>query len=92
MSNDAAGQGPALSEGLGAASEAWVCPWGICTYDQAQACRNTIGHTRKTRGCGNYFAPGITPTMARFLVRPAHTDHPLRHFDRTCPGCVDERA
>ena len=22
----------------------------------------------------------------------AHTDHPLRHFDRTCPGCADENA
>lgn len=22
----------------------------------------------------------------------AHTDHPLRHFDRTCPGCIAESA
>jgi hypothetical protein len=22
--------------------------------------------------------------------QPAHTDHPLRHFDRTCPACVAE--
>lgn len=21
----------------------------------------------------------------------AHTDHPLRHYDRTCPGCKDEQ-
>lgn len=21
---------------------------------------------------------------------PAHTDHPLRHWDRTCPACVAE--
>jgi hypothetical protein len=22
--------------------------------------------------------------------QPAHTDHPLRHFDRTCPACIAE--
>lgn len=21
---------------------------------------------------------------------PAHTDHPMRHYDRTCPACVKE--
>ena len=24
------------------------------------------------------------------LASPAHTDHPLRHFDRTCPACLAE--
>lgn len=23
-------------------------------------------------------------------ARPVHRDHPLRHFDRTCPGCYAE--
>lgn len=24
--------------------------------------------------------------------KPVHTDHPLRHFDRTCPACIAEQA
>ena len=24
------------------------------------------------------------------LVEPAHTDHPMRHHDRTCPACRED--
>ncbi len=30
--------------------------------------------------------------LAEKNASPAHTDHPLRHFDRTCEACVSEVA
>lgn len=30
--------------------------------------------------------------MASTVEATAHTDHPLRHFDRTCPACVADEA
>jgi hypothetical protein len=35
----------------------WICPWKICTHEQAQACR---ADTRK--GCGN------VPSRAQILI------------------------
>ena len=28
---------------------------------------------------------------AALAEQPAHTDHPLRHWDRTCPACIAEQ-
>jgi hypothetical protein len=39
--------------------------------------------------------PLITPGLINDSVSAtglAHTDHPLRHFDRTCPACIAENA
>lgn len=35
---------------------------------------------------------GIGPAVAAPSSVVAHTDHPSRHFDRTCPGCIMEAA
>ncbi len=43
----------------------------------------------RTVGDGYAEAPaGAAPSTA--LPSVAHTDHPLRHFDRTCPACIKE--
>lgn len=45
----------------------WVCPWGICNHDQAQACRADM---KPSRGCGGRFPPGMTPEYAKQEVAP----------------------
>lgn len=70
MDNDASRPRSALSEGLGSDGvTAWVCPWGICTHDQAQACRAEMRTTKRRRGCGTYFQAGTTPAEAKQLIR-----------------------
>lgn len=33
----------------------------------------------------------IAPEASAAGKEPAHTDHPLRHWDRTCPACIAEK-
>ena|SRR5690348_2122484 len=35
-----------------------------------------------------YIKTGKLPWPSYESDSPAHTDHPLRHFDRTCPACI----
>lgn len=57
-------------------SSAWVCPWGICNHQEAQACRAEMRNTRYTRGCGTYFPAGTTPEQAKEMIRlPAARAH-----------------
>ena len=52
-------------------SATWVCPWGLCNHDQAQACRATT-HRAKGRavGCGGMFPVDTTPEQAKQMVSP----------------------
>jgi hypothetical protein len=46
----------------------WVCPWDICTHEQAQECRANKLTLKSKRGCGTYFTPAATPDEARAIV------------------------
>lgn len=47
----------------------WVCPWAICSHDQAQECRaNVETKGKRLRGCGTYFPADTTPDEARAQV------------------------
>lgn len=50
------------------AAEPWVCPWGICNHDDAQACRAAPS---SRDACGRRFPPGTTLAQAVAMVRPA---------------------
>jgi hypothetical protein len=54
----------------------WVCPWDICNEAQAQECRAAMGNTKRTRGCGAYFAPGTTLEQARKQIGRPVTELP----------------
>ena len=40
--------------------------------------------------CGDPLCPVIAHMRRKESKQPAHTDHPLRHWDRTCPACIAE--
>lgn len=49
--------------------EPWVCPWRICSHDDAQKCRSNKEYRKRTeRGCGTYFMEDVTPEEARRIV------------------------
>ena len=48
----------------------------------------SIGLTKIRRDVFKSPAQGATSTAPQI----AHSDHPLRHWDRTCPACLDDSA
>ena len=54
-------------------------------------CENAVGHKyfrwKKLTSAYNPVALYTAPPQAE---KPPHTDHPMRHWDRTCPACVAE--
>lgn len=62
------------------------------TRSQSGECQHDFQY-----GKGSDFVPGASKVCVLCGMPenalpsfPAHTDHPLRHFDRTCPACVSQ--
>ena len=67
-----------------------LCP--ICLQQEVIALRAQLNaapqvslHSKPSDGAGEAQTAGGPASAA-----PVHKDHPLRHFDRTCSGCMEE--
>jgi hypothetical protein len=53
------------------AEDAWICPWALCSHDQAQACR---AERLPSKGCGGRFPEGTTLEQAKQMIGPRNMD------------------
>jgi hypothetical protein len=64
----------------------WLCPWEICTHEQAQECRAMMGNTKRKRGCGSYFPAGTTTLEAKIHIGRAADPNAKKPTDSRGPA------